>query len=53
MSSCTTTWFRKRFLTLASPLAEIVNVGKRCGVKSITQEEINALMIEQRPQPDR
>jgi siroheme synthase len=24
-----------------------VNVGKRCGAKSITQEEINALMIEQ------
>jgi uroporphyrin-III C-methyltransferase len=30
----------------ASPTAEIVNVGKRCGVKSITQDEINALMIE-------
>jgi uroporphyrin-III C-methyltransferase / precorrin-2 dehydrogenase / sirohydrochlorin ferrochelatase len=27
--------------------AEIVNVGKRCGAKSITQEEINELMIEQ------
>ncbi len=26
--------------------AEIVNVGKRCGTKSITQDEINALMIE-------
>jgi uroporphyrin-III C-methyltransferase len=26
--------------------AEIVNVGKRCGTKSITQEEINALMVE-------
>jgi len=26
--------------------AEIVNVGKRCGTKSITQEEINVLMIE-------
>ena len=33
-------------LELASPTAEIVNVGKRCGVKSITQEEINAHMIE-------
>ena len=32
-------------LDLASPAAEIVNVGKRCGVKSITQDEINALMI--------
>jgi uroporphyrin-III C-methyltransferase / precorrin-2 dehydrogenase / sirohydrochlorin ferrochelatase len=26
--------------------AEIVNVGKRCGAKSITQDEINALMVE-------
>ena len=34
-------------LRLASPTAEVVNVGKRCGVKSITQEEINQLMIEQ------
>jgi uroporphyrin-III C-methyltransferase len=25
--------------------AEVVNVGKRCGAKNITQEEINALMI--------
>ena len=33
-------------LDLASPSAEVVNVGKRCGTKSITQEEINALMIE-------
>jgi uroporphyrin-III C-methyltransferase len=32
-------------LQLASPLAEIVNVGKRCGTKTITQDEINALMI--------
>ena len=29
-----------------APRAEIVNVGKRCGMKSITQEEINALMVE-------
>ena len=28
------------------PTAEVVNVGKRCGPKSITQEEINALMID-------
>ena len=34
-------------LALANPNAEIVNVGKRCGTKSITQEEINALMTEQ------
>ncbi len=33
-------------LNLAVPAAEIVNVGKRCGAKTITQEEINALMIE-------
>jgi uroporphyrin-III C-methyltransferase / precorrin-2 dehydrogenase / sirohydrochlorin ferrochelatase len=33
-------------LDLASPTAEIVNVGKRCGSKTITQDEINALMIE-------
>jgi uroporphyrin-III C-methyltransferase len=34
-------------LQLASPGAEVINVGKRCGTKTITQEEINALMIEQ------
>ncbi len=34
-------------LNFASPSAEVVNVGKRCGAKSITQDEINALMIEQ------
>ncbi len=33
-------------LDIAAPYAEIVNVGKRCGLKSITQEEIHALMIE-------
>jgi uroporphyrin-III C-methyltransferase/precorrin-2 dehydrogenase/sirohydrochlorin ferrochelatase len=33
-------------LDLASSSAEISNVGKRCGIKNITQEEINALMIE-------
>jgi uroporphyrin-III C-methyltransferase len=33
-------------LDLASLSAQIVNVGKRCGTKSITQDEINALMIE-------
>lgn len=29
-----------------APRAETVNVGKRCGKKSITQDEINALMVE-------
>ena len=33
-------------LDLAAASAEIVNVGKRCGVKTITQEEIDTLMIE-------
>ncbi len=33
-------------LDLASPHAVVVNVGKRCGTKSITQEEINELMVE-------
>jgi uroporphyrin-III C-methyltransferase/precorrin-2 dehydrogenase/sirohydrochlorin ferrochelatase len=33
-------------LSLASPSAEVVNVGKRCGTKTISQDEINALMIE-------
>jgi uroporphyrin-III C-methyltransferase len=32
-------------LGLAAPHAEILNVGKRCGTKTITQDEINALMI--------
>lgn len=33
-------------LTLASHQATVVNVGKRCGTKSITQEQIHELMIE-------
>ena len=33
-------------LSLASPKALVRNVGKRCGQKVITQEEINAWMIE-------
>ena len=32
-------------LDLAATGAEVVNVGKRCGAKAITQEEINELMI--------
>jgi len=32
-------------LELAQTHAEVVNVGKRCGTKNITQEEIHALMI--------
>jgi uroporphyrin-III C-methyltransferase len=33
-------------LAVASPGAIVRNVGKRCGAKTITQEEINAWMIE-------
>jgi uroporphyrin-III C-methyltransferase/precorrin-2 dehydrogenase/sirohydrochlorin ferrochelatase len=33
-------------LQLASPSAEVLNVGKRCGSKTITQDRINALMID-------
>src|SRR5712691_10352200 len=32
-------------LKLVSPAAEIQNVGKRCGSKTIRQEEINFLMV--------
>ena len=33
-------------LDLASPSAAVLNVGKRCGNKSVTQAEINSMMIE-------
>jgi uroporphyrin-III C-methyltransferase len=33
-------------LNLAPPHAVVENVGKRCGAKTIAQQEINALMIE-------
>ncbi len=36
----------KSILDIAPPHAAVVNVGKRCGAKSITQEEIHALMID-------
>jgi uroporphyrin-III C-methyltransferase len=36
----------REVLSLASPDAEVRNVGKRCGRKTITQAEINAWMIE-------
>lgn len=32
-------------LRLAPTCAVVINVGKRCGIKNITQEEINSLMI--------
>jgi uroporphyrin-III C-methyltransferase len=34
-------------LGAANPRAWILNVGKRCGMKRVTQEEINFLMIDQ------
>jgi uroporphyrin-III C-methyltransferase len=37
-------------LALANPRALTVNVGKRCGEKKITQEQINQLMIEKASQ---
>ena len=37
-------------LALANPRSLTVNVGKRCGVKKITQAEINQLMIEKASQ---
>ena len=36
----------QEILDLAQPRAVVFNVGKRCGFKNITQEEINALMID-------
>jgi uroporphyrin-III C-methyltransferase len=33
-------------LSVLPPSAQVVNVGKRCGTKSISQEEINALMVQ-------
>ncbi len=33
-------------LALASAAEQVINVGKRCGKKCITQEEINALMVQ-------
>ncbi len=34
-------------LSVANPRAWILNVGKRCGMKRVTQDEINFLMIDQ------
>jgi uroporphyrin-III C-methyltransferase len=33
-------------ISLAGPRAIVVNVGKRCGLKTITQTEINSLMVD-------
>ena len=34
-----------QIVALAAPHAMVVDVGKRCGAKNITQEEINRLML--------
>ena len=36
----------EQIVALANPAARELNVGKRCGAKSITQDEINRLMID-------
>jgi uroporphyrin-III C-methyltransferase len=33
-------------LRILPPTAQVVNVGKRCGAKSVSQDEINALMVQ-------
>ena len=35
----------KEVLALVSPRAQTINVGKRCGRKSISQDEINGLSL--------
>jgi uroporphyrin-III C-methyltransferase len=42
----------REVLALASPTARLLNVGKRCGNKSITQQEINSFMINFAAQGD-
>jgi len=36
----------REVLSVLPSIAQIVNVGKRCGAKGISQEEINALMVQ-------
>ena len=36
----------QELLRVLPPTAQVVNVGKRCGVKGISQAEINALMVQ-------
>jgi uroporphyrin-III C-methyltransferase len=36
----------QEILRILPPATQLVNVGKRCGAKSISQEEINALMVQ-------
>jgi uroporphyrin-III C-methyltransferase len=37
----------QELLRVLPPTAQVVNVGKRCGAKGISQAEINALMVQQ------
>ena len=36
----------QEILHILPPTAQVVNIGKRCGVKGISQAEINALMVQ-------
>src|ERR1700680_84825 len=36
----------QEMLRALPPTAQVVNVGKRCGAKGISQTEINALMVQ-------
>src|SRR5215469_1831527 len=36
----------QEILCMLPPTIQVVNVGKRCGAKSISQDEINALMVQ-------
>ena len=36
----------REILSVLPPLTQLVNVGKRCGAKSISQEQINSLMVQ-------
>jgi uroporphyrin-III C-methyltransferase len=37
----------QELLRVLPPTVQVVNVGKRCGAKGISQDEINALMVQQ------
>src|SRR3974390_2408138 len=36
----------REILATLAPATQVVNVGKRCGAKSISQDEINTLMVQ-------
>ena len=43
--ACTMIWCRRKFCAFFRTTAQVVNVGKRCGAKGISQTEINELMV--------